>query len=195
MSSENWLELLISLHVFTNDIRIWYKSYVYVRTNVKDNLTDTDIQATPKYFRNVFFFFLRNITNWYYPIELYDRYYPILSIPKKTFKFSSFWYWTLAHYLLFCIEDPPFRWQSDKIYLSLNVLFPVIFVYRFAFINIRRAFILLTNKLQTKQAARTAVRVNDNDIQLTNTTKILTSSHEQIKYRHGSEPVPLPIVI
>lgn len=182
------------MHVFTNDIRIWYKSYVYVRTNVKDNLTDTDIQATPKHFRNVFFF-LRNITNWYYPIELYDRYYPILSIPKETFKFSSFWYWTLAHFLLFCIEDPPFRWQSDKIYLSLNVLFPVIFVYRFAFINIRRAFILLTNKLQTKQAARTAVRVNDNDIQLTNTTKILTSSHEQIKYRHGSEPVPLPIVI
>lgn len=73
--------------------------------------------------------------------------------------------------------------------------FPVIFVYRFAFINIRRAFILLTNKLETKQAARKAVRVDDNDIQLTNTTKILTSSHEQIKYRHGSESVPLPIVI
>lgn len=56
VSCENWLELLIScVCTFLQTMIIRYKWYVYVRINVKDNLTDTEIQATPKHFRNVFF--------------------------------------------------------------------------------------------------------------------------------------------
>lgn len=49
----SWSELLIScVCTFLQTIIIRYKWYVYVRINVKDNLTDTEIQATPKHFRN-----------------------------------------------------------------------------------------------------------------------------------------------